>query len=133
MLVVLALLAVVGLYVAGTFQDAVFGAALSSARIHQQRAFELADIGIGHAMQALSAATAPADFTHQLHPSPGAEDGVTVELHAMASEPMTAGFSARRLVALRYEITSSGYAPRGARSVQVQGVVRMAPATPAVP
>jgi Tfp pilus assembly protein PilX len=127
MLALLALLAVVGLYVAGTFQDALFGATLSSARIHQQRAFELADIGIEQAMQALGAAAAPADFVHVLHPLPGTDDAVTVELHAAASGPVTAGYSMRRLVARRYEITSTATAARGARSIQVQGVVRLAP------
>ena len=128
MLAVLALLAVVGLYVAGTFQDALFGATLATTRIHQQRAFELADFGIGHGLQRLSADGAVADFTEELRPLAGSEDGVTVALHATAGQSLPVGFSMRRLVARHYEITSTGHVARGVRCAQVQGVVRILPA-----
>ena len=125
-LAVLALLAVVGLYAAATFQDALLSAALASARLHQQRAFELADFGIDYAMQRLAAPGPPTEFTEQLQALPGADNGATVALRLVDSASLPAGFSAGRLVALRYQITSTGRAARGAQSVQVQGVVRVA-------
>jgi Tfp pilus assembly protein PilX len=132
-LAVLAVLAVVGLYVAGTFQDALFGTALSSARIYQQRAFELADIGIDQALRQLGTATAPVQFVRDLHPLAESNSRVHVEVQSGPDVRIATGYSAGRIVARHYEITSTGYAPRNARSVQKQGVVRLVPVAMGAP
>lgn len=128
LLAVLALLAVVGLYTAATMQNTLFATVLSGTRIFQQRAFVLADLGIEQALRDLAAAAPPADYTRELHPLPGTEDSVTLALRATGSEALPAGFSAGRLLAQHYEISSTGHSARGARSVQVQGVLRVWPA-----
>lgn len=122
---VLALLAVIGLYTAATLRSSLFGTVLSGTRVFQQRAFVLADRGIEQAFQALQASTAPANYTRELHPAGDATDSVTLSLRTTGSEALPAGFSAGRLVLRRYEITATGHAARGARSVQVQGVTRV--------
>ena len=130
-LVMLALLAVIGLYTAATLQASLFGRVLAGTRVFQQHAFALADLGIERAMQDLPAGSAPADYTRELHPVPGSAGSATIVLQATGEDALPAGFSAGRLVIRRYEIRSTGLAPRGARSVHVQGVSRTAPAVPA--
>jgi hypothetical protein len=130
LLAVLALLAVVGLYTAATLQDALFGTVLANTRVAQQRAFLLADLGIQGALEEIAAATPPADYSRELRPLPGAQNSVTVVLRS-SDESLPAGFSAGRFIARRFEIESTGHSTRGARAVQVQGVVRLLPiATP---
>lgn len=130
-LVILALLAVIGLYTAATLQNSLFGRVLAGTRVFQQRAFVLADLGLERGMQDLAASSAPADYTRELHPLAGSADTTTIELHATGDDPLPAGFSAGRFIDRRYEIRSTGLAPRGARSVQVQGVARIVPAVAA--
>jgi Tfp pilus assembly protein PilX len=125
---VLALLAVIGLYTAATLRGSLFTTVLSGTRLFQQRAFVLADRGIEQALQDLEASGAPADYTRELHPAGDAPGSVTVSLRATGTEALPAGFSAGKLVLRRYEIEGIGHAARGARSVQVQGVVRVEPA-----
>lgn len=129
-LVVLALLAVIGLYTAATLQGALFGRVLASTRVFQQRAFVLADLGIERALRDLASSPAPADFTRVLNPIAGSADSTTVELRVTGDEALPAGFSTGRFTMRRYEITSTGSAPRGARSVQVQGATRVIPVGP---
>ncbi len=129
-LVVLALLAVIGLYTAATLHDALFGRVLASTRVFQQRAFALSDLGIERAVQDLAGNAAPADYTRELHPIAGSNDNATIELRATGADALPAGFSSGRFISRRYEISSTGTAPRGARSVQVQGVIRIWPAAP---
>jgi Tfp pilus assembly protein PilX len=133
LLAVLALLAVVGLYTMGTLQDAQFASVLSGTRVVQQRAFLLADLGLEHAMRDLAASAGPLEYMQQLHPLPGAHDDVTIQLRATGSQQLATGFSANRLVARHYQITSTGRSARGASSVQVQGVVRVEPLAGAAP
>lgn len=128
-LVILALLAVIGLYTAATLQNSLFGNVLAGTRIFQQRAFQLADLGIEGGMADLAATPAPADYTREWQPVAGSSDRFIVEVHTTAEDPLPAGFSAGRFVSRRFEITSTGSAPRGARSIQVQGVVRVVPVT----
>lgn len=129
-LVVLALLAVIGLYTAATLQGSLFGRVLASTRVFQQRAFVLADLGIERALQDLAANPAPGDSTRVLHPIAGSADSTTIVLRVAGEEALPAGFSTGRFILRRYEITSTGAAPRGARSVQVQGATRLVPVTP---
>ncbi len=135
LLAVLVLLAVVGLYTAATLQDTLFGTQLAGTRVFQQRAFVLADLGIEDTLQDLRGAAPPADFTRELHPQVDSTDSVHVVLRNSGADALPSGFSAGRFVARRFEIESTGQAARGARSVQVQGVVRVLPvtATPAAP
>lgn len=134
LLAVLALLAVVGLYTAATLQDALFGTTLAGARVQQQRAFVLAELGVQDALQELGGAALPADYTRTLHPVGESTDSVTVVLRDTGGDALPAGFSTGRFVARRFEIQSTGQAARGARSLQVQGVTRVLPAAgPAVP
>jgi Tfp pilus assembly protein PilX len=127
LLAVLALLAVIGLYTAATLQDALFGGVLAGTRVAQQRAFVLAELGVRSAEQALAGAAPPADYTRELHPLPEPDSSVTVALRGGGSDALPAGFSAGRFVARHFEIESTGHAARGARSVQVQGIVRILP------
>jgi Tfp pilus assembly protein PilX len=130
LLAVLALLAVVGLYTAATLRDALFGTVLAGTRVSQQRAFLLADLGIQAALQDITGAAAPPDFTRELRPLPDQEGRVTVVLRNTAAATLPAGFSTGHFVAQRFEIESTGHAARGARAVQVQGMVRVLPAAP---
>jgi Tfp pilus assembly protein PilX len=130
LLAVLALLAVIGLYTAATLQDALFGTVLAGTRVAQQRAFLLAELGIQGAVEEIAGATPPADYTRELRPLPGAQNSVTVALRSGA-DALPAGFSAGRFIARRFEIESTGRSARGARAVQVQGVVRVMPAATA--
>lgn len=134
LLAVLALLAVVGLYTAATLQDALFGTVLAGARVSQQRAFLLAELGIQDAMRDIAGPTPVADFTRQLQPLPD-EGDVTVTLRNTGAATLPAGFSAGRFVVHYFEIESTGHAARGALAVQVQGGARVLPqaAAPAVP
>jgi hypothetical protein len=129
-LVVLALLAVIGLYTAATLQGALFGRLLAGTRVLQQRAFMLGEYGLEHGMEDLAASIAPSDYARELQPIAGSADSVTVELRSTGEAGLPAGFSAGRFVARRYEITSTGRAARGARSVQVQGAMRVWPVAP---
>lgn len=131
LLAVLALLAVIGLYAAATLQDALVGNVLAGTRIAQQRAFVLADLGIQQALEEIGGATPPADYTRELHPLPDVENRVTVVLRGTGEHALPSGFSAGRFTARHFEIESTGHAARGARSVQVQGVVRVLPVTAA--
>jgi Tfp pilus assembly protein PilX len=126
-LVVLALLAVIGLYTAATMHNSLFGSVLAGTRVLQQRAFLMADLGLERGMQDLAANATSADHTVQLHPIAGSSDSATVYLRTTGDDALPAGFSAGRFTIRRYEITSTGLAPRGARSVQVQGVARVVP------
>jgi len=128
LLLVLALVAVIGLYAAATLRDALLGTLLAGTRVRQQRAFVLAELGIDDALQELAAGTAVADYTRELHPLPDASESVTVELRAVSTTALPMGFSAGRLVAQRFELHSTGHAARGARVTQVQGVLRVLPA-----
>jgi len=130
-LVVLALLAVIGLYTAATLQDAQFGSVLAGTRVFQQRAFMLADVGIERGLQDLAASITTADYTRELHPLPGSDDSTTIELRTTGDEALPAGFSAGRFISRHYEIRSTGRAARGAVSVQVQGIAQVLPATAA--
>jgi type II secretory pathway pseudopilin PulG len=127
LLAVLALLAVVGLYTAATLQDALFGTVLAGARVSQQRAFLLAELGIQDAMRDIAGPTPVADFTRQLQPLPDEQGDVTVVLRSTGAASLPAGFSAGRFVVRQFEIESTGRAARGARAVQVQGVARVLP------
>lgn len=125
LLAVLALVAVIGLYAAATLQDALFGTVLAGTRVAQQRAFVLADLGIGATLAELGG-DIPADFTREL-PSPEGEGRITVVLRSTGTAALPAGFSAGRFVARHFEIESTGQAARGARAIQVQSVVRVLP------
>lgn len=127
LLAVLALLAVVGLYTAATLQGALFGTVLANTRVAQQRAFLLADLGIQSGLEEVASASPPASYTRELHPLPGAQNSVTVVLRS-SDDALPAGYSAGRFIARRFEIESTGHSARGARAVQVQGVVRVLPA-----
>jgi type II secretory pathway component PulK len=127
LLAVLGLLAVVGLYTAATIQESLFGTVLAGTRVFQQRAFVLADHGVEAALRKLGETTVPVDDTRDLRPLPGEANGVTVELRVIGDAALPAGFSADRFVTRRFEIHSTGRAARGARSVQVQGAVRVQP------
>jgi len=129
LLAVLALLAVVGLYTAATLQDALFGTVLAGARVSQQRAFLLAELGIRDALRDIAAPTPPADFTRQLRPLPDEQSDVTVVLRNTGAASLPAGFSAGRFAVHYFEIESTGHAARGASAVQVQGVARVLPQT----
>src|SRR5262245_30739337 len=133
LLVMLALLAVIGLYTAATLQESLFGTVLAGTRVNQQRAFVLADRGIEAALQEMASTVAPADYTRDLQPLPGADEHVTVVLRATGDDALPVDFSAGRFVLRRYEIRSDGHAARGARSVQVQGVARVQPLSPEPP
>ncbi|HTQ36147.1 MAG TPA: hypothetical protein VMH77_03855 [Steroidobacteraceae bacterium] len=128
LLAVLAMLAVIALYTIATLREAFFGTLLAGTRLRQQSAFVLADLGIDGALQDLAAADSAAGYTRELHPVVDPQQGVTVELRPVGADALPAGFSAGRLVARRFEIHSTGHAARGARSAQVQGVVRIMPA-----
>lgn len=123
---VLALLAVVGLYTAATLQDALFGTVLSGTRVAQQRAFVLAELGVEQALRDMAGAAASADFTRELRP-PDGEGRITVALRNTGTGVLPTGFSAGRFMARHFEIESTGQAARGARALQVQGVVRVLP------
>jgi Tfp pilus assembly protein PilX len=135
LLAVLALLAVIGLYTAATLQDALFGNVLAGTRVVQQRAFVLAELGVRTAEQGLSTTVPPADYTHELHPLADPQSSVSVVLRSTGADALPVGFSSGRFVAQRFEIQSTGHAARSARSVQVQGVLRVLPvaAAPAAP
>jgi hypothetical protein len=109
----------------------MFGNVLAGTRVFQQRAFLLADLGIERGMQDLAADAAAGNFTSELQPIAGSGDHITIDVRTTAEDPLPSGFSAGRFVSRRIEITSTGNAPRGARSVQVQGVVRVVPAVAA--
>lgn len=125
-LAVLALLAVVGLYTAATLQGALFGTVLANSRVAQQRAFLLADLGIEAALAEIDGAVPPPGYTRELRPLPGAHNSVTVVLRSR-DDLLPAGYSAGRFIARRIEIESTGRSARGARAIQVQGVVRVLP------
>jgi hypothetical protein len=127
LLAVLALLAVVGLYTAATLQDALFGTVLAHTRVAQQRAFLLADLGIQSALEEIGSASPPGDYTRELRPLPGAQNAVTVVLRS-SDDALPAGYSAAHFIMRRFEIESTGRSSRGARAVQVQGVLRVLPA-----
>jgi Tfp pilus assembly protein PilX len=129
LLAVLAMLAIVGLFAVAALRDALFGTVLGSTRTFQQRAFELADLGIERALQQLSAATTPVQFTRSLGPLPVPTESTSVELRYIGAAPLAAGFSTDRIVMQRFEIHSTGHAARSAVSDQVQGVVRLVPAS----
>jgi type II secretory pathway component PulK len=135
LLMVLALLAVVGLYTAATLRDVLFGTVLAGARVSQQRAFVLAELGIQDALRELAGTAAPADSTRELRLLPGEDGRVTVVLRNAGMASLPAGYSAGRFAMQRFEIESTGHAARGARASQVQGVARVLPqaATPALP
>lgn len=127
-LLVLALLAVIGLYTASTLHNSLFGRVLAGTRVFQQRAFVLADLGIEQGMQDLSADPAPTGYTRELHPVAGSVESTTIELRLVGEDALPGGFSIGRFVSRRYEIHSTGVAARGARAVQVQGASRVLPA-----
>lgn len=126
LLAVLALVAVIGLYAAATLQDALFGTVLAGTRVAQQRAFVLAELGIAAALADLNGAAITADITREL-PAPDGEGRISVVLRSTGAAALPAGFSAGLFVAHHFEIQSTGQAARGARAVQVQGVVRVLP------
>ena len=97
-LVMLALLAVIGLYTAATLQSALFSNVLAGTRVFQQRAFLLADLGIERGLQDLAATSAPADYTRELHPSQGPATASPSKLRTTAVDSLPAGFSAGRFV-----------------------------------
>src|SRR5262245_60081367 len=134
LLAVRALLAVVGLYTAATLQDVLFGTVLAGARVSQQRAFVLAELGVQQALRDIAGAAPAADSTRELRPLPDEAGRATVVLRNRGEVALPAGFSSGRFVAQRFEIESTGHAERGAQAVQVQGVVRVMPqATPELP
>lgn len=133
LVLVLGLVAIVAVLGAGSLHEALFGQALANTRLAQQRAASLADIGIATATARLAEQPAPADYTRELRPLPGAPDSVVVAQRSLGASQVAAGYSAGRFLAHRYEIEAQGRSIRGTRAVQVQGVVRLLPMAEAAP
>lgn len=124
-LVVLALLAVVGLYTAATLQNSLFGTVLAGSRVQQQQAFVLADAGLQRGLEYLASDPAAGDHSFEVAQTDGFTATAIVSIRKVGEE-MQPGFSAGRFVVQHYEIESTATAARG-RSVQVQGMQRIAP------
>jgi Tfp pilus assembly protein PilX len=127
-LAVLVLLALIGLAAAASLQESLFAQTLSTARRLQLRAWELSDLGVADALERLASTATLADYSSELHPTTAATESVTVNLRRAGGAP-AAGFSAGRFVTEHYEIASDGHAARGSLARQVQGVMRVRPAT----
>ena len=111
-LVVLALLAVIGLYTAATLQDSQFGSVLAGTRVFQQRAFMLADLGIERACRIWPRPSRPPTTRANCSQLPGSDDSTTIELRTTGDDALPAGFSAGRFSAVT---TRSQHRPCAAR------------------
>jgi hypothetical protein len=121
MLVLIALIALAG---GAAAQDVLFARQLATARMQQQRAFALAELGLRAGMLQLSATATPVADSGRLRPGEAPSDSMRVTLQPGAAR-VPAGYSAGRFIARDYEIESTGTSARNARSVLVQGVTRL--------
>ena len=103
-------------------------ALLASQRILHQRAFEAGESGLVAGMARVEAGEALAQeisLTSRRFPADSAVVGATT----LSRQSLAAGFSFGPVVAIRQEIRSTGRSARGARTVLVQGITRMQPAS----
>jgi type II secretory pathway component PulK len=126
---VLGILAIVALLCTAALHDALFGQQLATSRTLHQRAAALADLGIEDAIARLTALPSPQGQSYTLQ-SPPPTDSTSVTLRHLGGGTLPAGFSSAAMVAHRFEIESTGRTARGVHATQVQGVLRMFPATP---
>jgi hypothetical protein len=127
LILVLLLVAVVGLLGVGSLQEALFGEALASTRLLNQRASLVAEAGLRDAIRSLAAGPAVADYTRELRPSSAGAESAVVSLRHVGRSNLAAGYSIGRFETHYYVIQSTGRGPRGTSTTQVQGVSRVLP------
>ena len=125
---VLVLIAIVALLGAGALHDAWFAQSQAALRLHEQRAWALAELGQRAAAADIRAAPAPDESLRDLRPNALAVDHVTTRIRKLSEREIATGFSVGRFVAQEFEIESTGHSARRTQRTVVAGMRRVMPA-----
>jgi Tfp pilus assembly protein PilX len=129
----LAIIAIVALLGAGAVHDSWFAQSQAGARLYEQRAWALAELGLRVGASTLTTTPAPDEVLRELRPTAIPTEHLAIRIRKLNERALPAGFSAGRLVAQEFEIESTGFSARRAQRALVQGMRRVMPVAEAAP